>query len=226
MGRSFYYGTDAQLFTGSAAFATKVSANPTSYGLTAPMAAAYQTVNDLYADAYLAALDPEQRTKPKIQAKNDARQSLVLKAAELAKIVEATPTVTNEQKLDLGLSVRGIPQPVTELGTPTDCKVTLEVNGAVTLKWKCASPRATGMVYQVFRRIGEGQFEYLGGTGEKKITDSTLPKGSSEVVYQIQAVRSTATGPWAQFNVNFGTTSAGAMMVQSVTESKPTKLAA
>ena len=226
MGRSFYYGTDAQLFAGSASFATKISANPTSYGLTAPQATAYQTLNDLYAASYLAALDPETRTKPKVQAKNDARNLLVLKAAELAKIVEATITVTNEQKLDLGLSVRGIPQPVTELGMPTNMKVSLEATGAVTLRWKCVSPRATGMVYQVFRRIGDGPFEYLGGAGEKKFTDSTLPMGSSQVTYQIQAVRSTASGPWAQFNVNFGTTSGGGTMVASVTQSTPTKLAA
>ena len=226
MGRSFYYGTDAQLFSGSAAFATKITAAPTSYGLTAPLAAAYQTLNDSYAAAYLAALDPETRTKPKVQAKTDARNLLVLKAAELAKIVEATPTVTNEQKLDLGLSVRGIPQPVTELGTPTDCRVSLGADGSITLKWKCASPRATGMVYQVFRRVGEGEFAYLGGTGEKKFTDSTLPTGASQVTYQLQAVRSTASGPWAQFNVNFGTTGGGGTMIASVTQSTPTKLAA
>jgi hypothetical protein len=46
------------------------------------------------------------------------------------------------------------------------------------------------------------------------------------VTYQIQAVRSTAVGPWAQFNVNFGVSSGGAMTA-SVTEQPPSpKLAA
>ena len=49
-----------------------------------------------------------------------------------------------------------------------------------------------------------------------------MPAGSSQVTYQIQAVRSTAVGPWAQFNVNFGVSSAGFAIVKSVTESAPT----
>src|SRR5688572_3148995 len=227
MGKSFYLTKSyVDLYAGSNTFNNLISTGFASYGLTELQSDAYAALNASYAAAFLLAQAPQTRTKGTIQARNDAALPLVAKASELAKIIDAYPPVTNQQKIDLGLSVRGIPQPVTELGTPTDCKVSLEATGAVTLKWKCASPRATGMVYQVFRRIGEGEFDYLGGTGEKKITDNTLPMGSSQVVYQIQAVRSTATGPWAQFNVNFGTTSSGAMMVQSVTQSTPTKLAA
>jgi hypothetical protein len=49
-----------------------------------------------------------------------------------------------------------------------------------------------------------------------------VPAGSSQVTYQIQAVRSTAVGPWAQFNVNFGAPG----QAMSVTEGKPVKIAA
>jgi hypothetical protein len=64
--------------------------------------------------------------------------------------------------------------------------------------------------YEVLRRIGAaGEFTFLGGTGMKQFTDPTIPAGSSQVTYQIQATRTTAVGPWAQFNVNFGTSSGG-----------------
>jgi len=58
--------------------------------------------------------------------------------------------------------------------------------------------------------------------------DATIPAGSSQVTYQMQAVRSTAAGPWAQFNVNFGTgagAGAGAMSA-AVVETAEIKRAA
>ena len=77
------------------------------------------------------------------------------------------------------------------------------------------------------RKVGEGAFEYLGGAGEKKWTDSTLPAGATQITYQIQAVRSTAVGPWAQFNVNFGVGNNGGPVALSVVEQTPSpKMAA
>jgi hypothetical protein len=65
---------------------------------------------------------------------------------------------------------------------------------------------AVGTTYHVWRRIGpSGPFTCLGATGVKKFVDETLPQGLAQVTYQIQAVRSTKAGPWARFDVNFGT---------------------
>ena len=49
------------------------------------------------------------------------------------------------------------------------------------MKWKCSNPRgATGTVYQIWRQIGvTGELEYMGGVGEKKYTDSTVPPGTA-----------------------------------------------
>jgi hypothetical protein len=115
------------------------------------------------------------------------------------------------------------PGPVGELGTPNKFTVALEVNGALTLKWKNTNPKsASGTVYQVFRRVtADGPFEYLGGVGSKKFVDETVPAGSSQVTYQIQAVRSSGVGPWAQYNVNFGVGGS-----TTVTEGTPVKIAA
>ncbi len=60
-------------------------------------------------------------------------------------------------------------------------------------------------MYQVYRQIdGSGEMAFLGTSGTKSFTDTTLPAGSRAVVYQIRAMRSTAIGPSAQFIVNFG----------------------
>ena len=223
MARSFFTGDDAQLYTGSAAFAAQITATPTAFGLQASDASAYAALNTAYASAYMAAANPETRTKGTIAARNSARDSLRLKASDLAKIIDGTSTVTDQQKLDLGLSVRKVPSPVPAPGTPGSFKVTLGGDGSLDLTWKCNNPAgSSGTIYQVFRRTtAEGEFEYLGGSGSKSFLDTTVPAGATAVTYKIQAVRSTAVGPWAQFNVNFGTSGGGggaAMMTASVGE--------
>src|SRR4051812_9480704 len=64
MSRSFYatnkYG---QLYTGSNAFSTQISATPTAFGLVSAQASSYAALNEIFAEAYLAAENPETRTK-------------------------------------------------------------------------------------------------------------------------------------------------------------------
>jgi hypothetical protein len=112
MSKSFFLGTDAELYNGSNAFGTKITATPTAYGLIAAQATAYAALNTLYATSYLAAIDPVTRTKAKVAAKNQAKVNLKVMASDLAKIISGTPTVTNQQKIELGLSVRAVPQPI------------------------------------------------------------------------------------------------------------------
>src|SRR5204862_8282096 len=127
--------------------------------------------------AYMAANDPTTRTKGAVAAKDDAAAALKLQAATIAKLIDGTPTVTNQQKLDLGLSVRKVPAPMPAPGTPSDFGVTLSADGSVELTWKCSNPTgSTGTIYQVFRRTTpEGEFVYLGGGGDKKFVDATIP---------------------------------------------------
>jgi hypothetical protein len=115
------------------------------------------------------------------------------------------------------------PTPVGAPGKPTDFAVELLVNGALSLKWKCNNPAGcTNVQYMVWRKIGTGEFAFIGGCGSREFVDGTVPVGSAHITYQMQATRSTAVGPWAQFNVNFGTGSNTAV----VTEAAPVKIAA
>jgi hypothetical protein len=111
---------------------------------------------------------------------------------------------------------KGTPKPPP--GQPTDLKVTLDATGGLGLSWKCVNPPgARGTTYNVFRRIGAaGEFTYLGGSGVKELVDETVPAGAALVMYKIQAVRSTAVGPWNTFNVFLGVDTGGAAMVTSV----------
>ena len=211
MARSFFMGTDAELYTGSANFSTKISATPTAYGLVAAQATAYGTLNTNYASAYTASQALSTRTKSSVASKNASKILLKAMASDLAKIIDGTSTVTDAQKLDLGLNVRATPTPVGPPGTPTDFNVQLLVDGTLVLTWKCQNPTGSvGTLYQLNRKVdAETEFTYIGGVGTKKFTDATVPAGAKTITYQIQAVRSTAVGEPAQFNVNFGVSGGG-----------------
>ena len=120
-----------------------------------------------------------------------------------------------------------IPGPVPAPGACSDFVAELQANGTLLIKFASNNPPgASGTVYQVFRRnTPSGAFTYLGGAGTKEFLDATIPAGSSQVTYQVQAVRSTAAGPWAEFNVNFGV-STGGTMTASVSETPGPKIAA
>ncbi len=213
MGKSFFTGTDAELYAGSNLFLDKITLAPTDYGLVAGDATSYGLVNSIFAAAWLVANDPQTRTKGTIKAKDDAAVPLRAAASMLAKRIDGFASVTNEQRIDLGLSVRKTPEPMPAPGTCSNFKVELLGDGSIQQTWKANNPAAmSGVTYQVWRRLGsEGEFSFLGATGEKKFIDSTIPVGTAQAQYQIRGIRPTSAGAWAQFNVNFTTEIGGAM---------------
>ena len=128
MERSFFYGTDAEIASGSANFSTKITATPTVFGLVAAQAVLYAAVNSTYQSAFTAAITPATRTKGTISSKNDAKKAVRTMASDFAKIIDGTPTVTNQQKIDLGLSVRMTPAPIPRPGVRPGMDV-VSVNG-------------------------------------------------------------------------------------------------
>jgi hypothetical protein len=207
MSHSFYitrkYGV---LRTASQAFSDLINSAAESYGLTVLQAADYRALNDDYAEKFQISVAPETRTVGTIRARTDAARLLKARAAQLAKIIAGTPTVTSQQKIGLGLAVRATPSPAPPPGTCSDFKVMLRADGSVQLTWRANNPtRMTGVTYQIWRRFGSaGAFSFAGASGEKKFIDSTIPAGTPQVQYQVRGIRSTGAGAWAQHNVNFG----------------------
>jgi hypothetical protein len=162
----------------------------------------------------------EQASKAATAAADDAVALMVAAGADIIKNIRAkAANSANPQTVyDLAqVPAPATPTPVTTLGTPTDFTVGLGMDGAVTVKWKCSSPRASGTIYQVWRKLeSEATFSYRGGTGEKKFTDETIPAGSATTTYKIQAVRSTAKGEWAVCTVMFGVSDSGAVTAQVI----------
>src|SRR4051812_47735891 len=110
MPTSFLPNKDAALLAWSLNFTSKIGATPLVFGLTAPLATAYQALHDSFASA-MENCDPDERNKVATATKNDARFALKNNARLLAKLVDGTASVTDPQKLELGLTVKAQPSP-------------------------------------------------------------------------------------------------------------------
>jgi hypothetical protein len=127
MPADFLPSRESELLLWSTNFDKFINLAPADYGLTADQAAAYNVLHTAFSDALHAASEPHTRTPSIIIIKNDAKEALIEEARVLARLVQATPGVTDAQRNDLGLTVRDDePTPVPEPHEPPD----IDVQGA------------------------------------------------------------------------------------------------
>lgn len=131
--KDFLPSKDAELLAWSTSFAQKITATPTAFGLVMSQATSYQTLHDAFDAALATSTDPATRTRGTISWKTDKRAAMKLMARELARIINAFPSITNQQRIDLGLNPRA--GEISPIQPPQDPPV-LEVLAAVgrTLK--------------------------------------------------------------------------------------------
>jgi hypothetical protein len=103
--------TDGGLRTFAQNMSTKVSAAPTTYGLTTTDATALATATSDFTTA-LNGCDPAIRTKSAVVLKNTKKEALKNLIRQLALKVQGTPTVTDAQKAEIGLSIPSQRTPV------------------------------------------------------------------------------------------------------------------
>ncbi|MFG0285435.1 MAG: hypothetical protein ACF8R7_13540 [Phycisphaerales bacterium JB039] len=91
------------------------------------------------------------------------------------------------------------PQPAPLPAAPTQITTGLDPSGAVTLAWKITQPApGAEIVTLVHRRLGStGAFSLLAVTGDKHYTDATVPPGTQQVGYLLQARRGEDLGPYS-----------------------------
>lgn len=174
-------------------------------------------------DALAAQVAAKAAAETATQTPDRAVEAMAQAGAQIISEIRTKAGLAGDSVYDLAqIPVPATPAPKPAPAKCTDFAVEIDEDGSIKLTWKCANPPGTsGTLYQVWRKSPDTEFVYLGGCGSKEFTDATIPPGTSSVTYQIQAVRSTAVGPWAQYNVNF---SVGAAAV--VTETRPAKMAA
>lgn len=106
MSKDYIPSRDAELVGWSNNFEQIVAAAPVALGLTVAQAAAYTAANADWQAAYTAGTDPSTRNVGTVAQKREKRAAIVALARQYNAIIQATPSVTDQQKLDLGLHVK------------------------------------------------------------------------------------------------------------------------
>ena len=112
MPNGFLPMTDDGLLSFASNFVENAAVTPSAFGLTTAQVGAYEAAFNAYRDALLVARNEATRTRLTIGEKDVARDALRLISRQLAKVVEATVSVTDNQKRALRLNVRKKPSPI------------------------------------------------------------------------------------------------------------------
>lgn len=99
---------DSLLLAFALNFATRLTANPALYGLTAGDASAVAAAQVLYAADYATATTDSTRTKVTVAAKDTSRGQLVILLRSYAAIIQSNLGVSQSDKTDLGLTIRDL----------------------------------------------------------------------------------------------------------------------
>ena len=134
MAKNFYFGKQADIVAGSANFSTLISSGAVSFGLTTGQATSFAALNTALQSAYNTAISPNTRTKTAVEANKIAIENMRRTAVLFAKIITATPTVSDAQLVSLGLLPRIPPAPRPIPLIPPVLTITNVLNRLVTIK--------------------------------------------------------------------------------------------
>lgn len=89
------------------------------------------------------------------------------------------------------------PSPVPPPGMPENVITDLDNEGNVILRWTAVNaPGSTGTAFRIYRKLeDQSTYTLIATTGAKTWTDESVPRGTGQVSYQIQALRGTLTSP-------------------------------
>lgn len=110
MALNYLPATDAGLLAWSGTFDSRISTGFASYGLSSAQATSYATARANYASKLAASLAPETRGGSTCYAKDVAKAALVTLTRKYVKQIQGVPTVTNQQRYDLGINVPAVRQ--------------------------------------------------------------------------------------------------------------------
>ena len=110
---SYIPASDANFNNWLTNFSAVLSADPSAYGESSGSAAGMASLTAAWSLAYAAATNPETRTSPAVAAKDAARFNATQEAQQIAARIRANTSVSNAQRVDIGLPVpSATPTPV------------------------------------------------------------------------------------------------------------------
>jgi hypothetical protein len=191
MPRNFYYGKDADVVAGSANFASQISASAADFGLTPAQATAFGLLNTSLQGAYTQAKDPSTRSPVAVAGKNSAIRAMRASAILLARIVYATPAVTDAQLVGLGLLPRSTRQPIPVPNTPPVVETVSVVGRLVTVRLHGAETERRG---KPFGAVGANVYSYVGSAPPADPRDYHFEGTATRTITRIQFPDTVAGG--------------------------------
>ena len=201
---------DAALLAWMLNFSNRISTAPTVYGLTAALASSFEEKYAAYQSAQNTATDPGTRTSPAIRNRDVLREAAKVMARQLAKLVEGTASVTDAQKLELGLTVRKKPTPIPAPASRTGVDLVGTRSNRVDIHiHDSASPSKTGkpagaVAAWVYTYVGEtypsdpALWMFQGAATRGKYTvefDASVPAGTQVWICAAWVNAKQETGP-------------------------------
>lgn len=193
MPHDFIPDSDTAFLTWSRNFKNHIGSMHASIGLTAPQAAEYATLHDEYQAALTLARNPSTNSTSARVEKNSTKKTVKALARQLARIIRATPGVTDTQRGQLGLTV-----PDTEL-TPAprpDSRpllMPIPTGGrAVRVRIRdSATPFQRAKPHGV---AGASFFTYVGETAPSSLEAWTFRGNATRSIYQFNLDASVPAG--------------------------------
>jgi hypothetical protein len=191
MASGFLPNSDGALLAWSQNFSTLLSATPATWGVSVSQASQYAALNTAYSAALTLANNPTTRTKANVAAKNTARESLKIDARLLAKIVDGQATVTNQQRIQLGLNVKTVPVPVPAPALPPEIDIVSVIGRTVKVR---VHNSATTKRARPAGVTGATMFSFAGAVPPSDVTLWTFQGSTSKTVIDIPFPTTTAAG--------------------------------
>ena len=126
-------------------FSGIITASPTTYNVTTAQAAALATATDNFVEAYNAARAEGTRSKSLTATKTSMKIALLSLLRPMYGAIQASATVTNTQKVNLGITIRRTPTPVPAPSTEPVVTVVSVTGRTVKLRLRdAANPHRVG----------------------------------------------------------------------------------
>lgn len=212
-------------------FQDRVSASPTTYGLTVDQVTAYTSLYSTWTAAYQAATQPATRTKAAVTEKDIARDNVVRDTRLLVSQIQTFPGTTDSMRDNLGITIRKTTrtrqdapdaEPRVAVAGVSGLTFMLNIDDPTSLAKKKKFPGAIGA--QVYTFVGE---EYpadpalwsYNGLATRYVHEITMPfslAAGTRVWVTATWINAAGTGPLAlpvSANVGYaGTSSAEEQM--------------
>ena len=190
---NFLPDREAELVTWSTNFDTRITATPTTFGLTAAQATAYSTLHDAFVAAYNAATNDGTNSRSAIITKNTAKAALIANARMLAGIVQKFPGTTNTMRSDLGLTVKDAePSPIPPPAVAP--AVVIESGSGNTVRIRLVDPAAPTRRGKPAGVDGIAVFSFVGASAPAEEADWKFEGNTTRTVVDILFPAATAAG--------------------------------